>query len=100
MRTQKRREKLTYSEGFKAAVLAVFPSSERIKRMLEENSFSLGYALSEGSLTSISPSIVVALLESGQQEELLKVARDAVEKGRLYEMWKKEVYENDGGKKA
>lgn len=89
----KRREPLIYSESFKAAVLAAFPFSERIKLMLEENSFSLGYSLSEGAVSSISPALVVALLEAGQHEKLLKVARDAVEKGRLYEIWKKEVYE-------
>jgi hypothetical protein len=84
---------LQYSEEFREAVLSAFPSSERIRRMLDENSFSLGYSLSEGGISSISPSIVISLLEAGQQEELLKVARDAVEKKRLYDMWKNEVYE-------
>ena len=93
MKHRKRREPLEYSEGFKAAVLAVFPSSERINRMLEENSFSLGYSLQEGGISSIDPVLVVALMDAGQQDKLLKVARDAVQKKRLYEMWKDEVYE-------
>jgi hypothetical protein len=33
--------------------------------------------------------------EAGQQDKLLRVARDAVEKRRLYEMWQNEVYKND-----
>lgn len=92
MKYRKHREPLQYSEGFRAAVLAVFPSSERINRMLEENSFSLGYSLSEGGISSIDPVLIVSLLEAGQQDKLLRVARDAVEKKRLYEMWKDEAY--------
>lgn len=93
MKHKKVRQPLTYSDGFRAAVLAVFPSSERINRMLEENSFSLGYSLSEGGISSIDPALIVDLLEACQQEELLKVARDAVQKKRLYELWQNEVYE-------
>ena len=93
MKHRKTRETLRYSNEFKAAVLAAFPSSERIKRMLEENSFSLGYSLSEGGITAITPALVVSLLDAGQQDKLLRVARDAVQKKRLYEMWKTEVYE-------
>lgn len=89
----RRREPLQYSADFKAAVMAAFPSSERIKRMLDENAFSLGYSLSEGGINSIDPALVVSLMDAGQQEVLLRVARDAVEKKRLYEMWEKEVYE-------
>ncbi|MGB9938217.1 hypothetical protein [Methanosarcina sp.] len=69
--------------------MAAFPSSERMRRMLEENAFSLGYSLSEGGINSIDPSLVDAC----QQEKLLRIARDAVEKRRLYEMWQNEVYE-------
>lgn len=87
-----KREPLQYSEEFREAVLSAFPSSERIRRMLDENSFSLGYSLQEGGISSIDPVLVVALLEAGQQDKLLKVARDAVQKKRLYEMWKDEVY--------
>lgn len=93
MKHRKTRQPLIYSEEFKAAVLAAFPSSERIRRMLEENSFSLGYSLQEGGISSIDPALVVALLEAGQQEKLLRVARDAVEKKRLYVLWQNEVYE-------
>lgn len=93
MKHRKQREPLQYSEDFKAAVLAAFPSSERIKRMLDENAFSLGYSLSEGGISSIDPALVVSLLEAGKQDTLLRVARDAVEKKRLYELWEKEVYE-------
>lgn len=93
MKHRAKREPLQYSEGFKTAVLAVFPTSERIRRMLDENSFSLGYSLQEGGISSIDPVLVVNLLEAGQQDKLLRVARDAVQKKRLYEMWKIEVYE-------
>jgi len=89
----KRREPLQYSEEFKAAVMAAFPSSERMRRMLDENAFSFGYSLSEGGIPSIDPALVVSLLEAGQQDKLLRVARDAVEKKRLYEMWQNEAYE-------
>jgi len=89
------KDDLNYSEEFKAVVLAAFPGSERIRRMLDENAFSLGYSLSEGGITSIDPALVVSLLEAGQQDKLLRVARDAVEKRRLYEMWQNEVYKND-----
>ncbi|MDM7920547.1 MAG: hypothetical protein QUS12_15510 [Methanosarcina sp.] len=92
MKHPTKREPLIYSEEFKAAVLAVFPSSERINRMLEENSFSLGYSLQEGGISSIDPVLVVNLIEAGQQDKLLKVAMDAVQKKRLYELWKTEVY--------
>jgi hypothetical protein len=92
MKHRKARQPLIYSEEFKAAVLAAFPFSKRIRWMFEENSFSLGYSLSEGGVTSVSPALVVSLLETGQHEELLKVARDTVEKKRLYEMWKNEAY--------
>lgn len=93
MQSKKRRDPLTYSRKFREAVLSVFPGSERIRRMLEENSFSLGYSLSEGGTTSISPSLVVTLLEAGRADMLLRVAKDAEEKRQLYEMWKTEVYE-------
>ncbi len=94
MKRKKRKstDPIIYSDEFKTAVLSVFSSSERIKRMLEENAFSLGYSLSEGGITSIDPVLVVSLLDAGQQDKLLRVARDAVEKKRLYELWKKEVY--------
>lgn len=93
MKHRKAKQPLIYSEGFKAAVLVAFPSSERIRRMLNENSFSLGYSLQEGGISSIDPVLVVNLLEAGQQDKLLRIALDAVQKKRLYEMWKIEVYE-------
>ena len=93
MKHPNRREPLIYSDDFKVAVLAAFPSSKRIRLMLTENSFSLGYSLSDGAISSISPALVVALLEAGKAEELLKVAEDAEAKRQLYEMWKNEVYE-------
>jgi formate dehydrogenase assembly factor FdhD len=89
----KRRETVNYSEEFKAAVIAAFPSSERIRLMLDENSFSLGYSLSDGAISSIDPALVVSLLEAGKEEVLLKVANEAQERKKLYEMWKKEAYE-------
>ncbi|WP_292387703.1 hypothetical protein [Methanosarcina sp. UBA5] len=78
---------------FREAILSVFPGSERIRRMLEENSFSSGYSLSESGITSISPSLMVTLLEAGRADTLLRVAKGAEEKRQLYEMWKTEVYE-------
>ncbi len=78
---------------FREAVLSVFPGSERIRRMLEENSFSLGYSLSEAGTTSSSPSFVIALLEVWRADTLLRVVKDAEEKRQLYEMWKTEAYE-------
>lgn len=93
MKHKKVRQPLIYSEEFRAAVLTVFSSSERIRRMLDENSFSLGYSLQEGGISSIDPVLVVNLLEAGQQDKLLRVARDAVEKKRLYELWQSEVFE-------
>jgi len=93
MKHRKAKQPLIYSEEFRAAVLAAFPSSERIRRMLDENSFSLGYSLSDGGISSIDPALIVSLLEAGQQDKLLKVARDAVQKKQLYEMWETEVYE-------
>jgi hypothetical protein len=51
--------------------------------MLVENSFSLGYSLSDDALSSISPSLVIALLEAGKAEELLKVAK-ATEERKLF----------------
>jgi len=95
MKHRKTKQPLQYSEEFRKAVLSAFPTSERIRRMLDENSFSLGYSLQEGGITSISPVLVVNLLETGQQDKLLRVARDAIQKKRLYGMWKSEVYEND-----
>jgi len=92
MKHKKVRQPLIYSEEFRKAVLSVFPTSERIRRMLEENSFSLGYSLQEGGISSIDPALIVDLLEAGQQDKLLRVARDAVQKKRLYEMWKDEAY--------
>lgn len=89
----KRREPLQYSEEFRAAVMAAFPGSERMQRMLEENSFSLGYSLREGGIPAIDPALVVSLLDAGQQDELLRVARDAVQKKKLYELWQNEAYE-------
>lgn len=65
MKHRRTRQPLNYSEDFGAAVLAVFPSSERINRMLEENSFSLGYSLQEGGILSIEPALIVSLLEAG-----------------------------------
>ncbi len=61
--------------------------------MLDENSFSLGYSFSEGAIPSIDPAIIVSLLEAGQAKTLLRVAKEAVLRGKLYEMWEKEVYE-------
>lgn len=92
MKHRKAKQPLTYSEEFREAVLSAFPTSERINRMLEENSFSLGYSLSEGGISSIDPALVVSLLEAGQQDRLLKVAKDAVQKKTLYELWQNEVY--------
>jgi formate dehydrogenase assembly factor FdhD len=60
--------------------------------MLDENSFSLGYSLSDGAISSIDPALVVSLLEVGKAEVLLRVAKEAEERKRLYEMWKKEAY--------
>jgi hypothetical protein len=80
IRKPKRRKPLIYYNDFKAAVLAVFPSSERIRLILVENSFSLGYSLSGDALSSISPSLVIALLEAGKAEELLKVAKTTEER--------------------
>lgn len=93
MKHPKTREPLIYSEAFKAAVLAAFPSSERIRLMLDENSFTMGYALSDSAISSIDPALVVSLLEAGKTEVLLRVAKDAKAKRQLYEMWKKEAYE-------
>ena len=93
MKHPRRREPLRYSEDFREAVLSVFPSSERIHRMLDENAFTLGYSFSEGAISSISPALVVSLIESGQADTLLRVAKDAEAKRQLYEMWKTEVYE-------
>ena len=61
--------------------------------MLDENAFTLGYSFSEDSVSSISPALVVSLLETGQAETLLRIAKGAEAKRQLYEMWKKEVYE-------
>jgi hypothetical protein len=93
MRHPKRREPLRYFEDFREAVLSVFPSSERIHRMLDENAFTLGNSFSEGSVSSISPVLVVSLLKTGPSETLLRVAKEAEVTRQLYEMWKKEVYE-------
>jgi hypothetical protein len=93
MKHPKKREPLRYSEDFKEAVVSVFLSSERIHRMLDENAFTLGYSFSEGSISSISPALVISLLEAGRVETLLRVAKEAEAKRQLYEMWKKEVYE-------
>lgn len=93
MKHRIRREPLIYSDNFKAAVPAAFPSSERIRLILAENSFSLGYSLSDGAISSIDPALVVALLEAGKEEVLLRGAKEAEDRKRLYEMWKNEVYE-------
>lgn len=61
--------------------------------MLDENSFSLSYSLSDGALPAIDPALVVALIEAGRTETLLRVAQEAVTRKRLYEIWEKEVYE-------
>ncbi|WP_292379167.1 hypothetical protein [Methanosarcina sp. UBA289] len=93
MKHPKPREPFIYSEEFRAAVLSAFPGSERIRRMLEEDSFFLGQSFSEGGIPAITPALIIALLESGRAETLLRVARDAEQKRQLYEMWKTEVYE-------
>jgi hypothetical protein len=54
--------------------------------MLDENSSSLGYSFSEGAVSSISPSLVIALLEVGKVEELLRIAKESKVKRQLYEL--------------
>lgn len=93
MKHRKQREPLQYSEEFRAAIRNAFPNSEIINRLLAENSFTLGGYLAEGKVCYLSSALVVDLLEAGRHEELLKVAKAAEEKRRLYEMWKSEVYE-------
>ena len=93
MEARKRQEPLIYSIGFREAVKHVFPNSEIVNRLLEENSFTLGHYLNEGGFPSIPAFLVVSMLEAGKTEELLKLAKEAEEKRRLYEIWKKEVYE-------
>jgi len=80
MHLQERRDPLIYSSEFRAAVLSAFPGSERISRMLEENSFFLGQLFSEGDIPAIPPALIIALLESGQGDALLRVAKDAEQK--------------------
>jgi hypothetical protein len=93
MADRKRRETLIYSLDFREAVKKAYQNSEIVTRLLEEKSFTLGHYLDEGGFPSIPVSVVVSMLEAGETEKLLKLAKEAEEKRRLYELWLKEVYE-------
>jgi len=75
MEARKRQEPLIYSIWFREAVKQVFPNSEIVNRLLEENSFTLGHYLNEGGFPSIPAFLVVSMLEAGKTEELLKLAK-------------------------
>jgi len=89
-RTQK--NPIIYSDEFKKSVLEEYSENERIKDLLEKDSYSLGRYLSDGTSSSIPYTVVIQKLESGDVKTLLNLAYQIKHRVDLYEMWGKEVF--------
>jgi hypothetical protein len=90
MRTQ--RNPLVYSEGFRRRVLAAYPNQPKIKELLDNNQYFLGRYLDDSSSTGIYYQTVIDMIEKGDTDKLLALAKQAKERIEIYKEWDKEVF--------
>lgn len=97
-----RRTPLIYSDKFRNRVLEAYPDNPHVKELLDNNTYSLGRYLDDGSygnVSAIEPETIIEKIESGYVDELLVMAKSKLEEVRkhrlkieVYSMWNKEVF--------
>ena len=90
MRTQ--RVPLIYSEGFKKRVMEEYKGQSTIKELLDRNEYFLGRYLDDGSSNTIYYKTVIEMLEKGEADKLLALAKGMQKRLDLYAEWDKEVF--------
>lgn len=90
MRTQ--RVPLIYSEGFKKRVMEAYKGQPTIKELLDRNEYFLGRYLDDGSSNTIYYKTVIEMLEKGEADKLLALAKGMQKRLDLYAEWDKEVF--------
>ncbi len=78
---------MDYPHEFKRAVLEAYPNEPDLEKKLQEGDEKLGDLLEEHGHEGFSPEDIIAALEAGQADELLKAAIKVKEQRDIYAKW-------------
>lgn len=78
---------MKYSEDFVKKVKAVYPDWEDLNEALAKGSEFVGRYLDDSRHFSMSPAKIVEAFEQGREQDVLKAAKEAYERAKLYAEW-------------
>lgn len=80
---------MKYSANFVKKVRLAFPNSKKIQEAAEQGSEFVGRYLDDNRDLSMSPEEIVTAYKQGREKDVLKAAKEAAERTKLYHEWKK-----------